>query len=189
MTIVRSTIANNAGHGSLKPGGILNRGELTVMYSTIAGNVGLGDPGGIDDASGAPATITATVIAANVTTNGDRWDCAGPVTSNGYNLLGGTDQPSSYPSHPCAYSADATDQRRADADQPAALPLGGHGGSTKTMPPRDTSPAIDVIPIGALAADGTTPVCPSFGTKDQRGVPRPQGSGCDVGSVERKPKE
>ena len=47
------------------------------------------------------------------------------------------------------------------------------------------SRAKDAIPIGAITTDGVTPLCPSFGTSDQRGVPRPQGAACDIGAYER----
>ena len=188
MTVVRSTVANNAGHAGQKPGGIANSGTLTVMFSTISGNIGLGDSGGIDDAPGHPATITASIIAGNATTTGSAyaWDCAGPLISNGYNLIGTTNQPSIYPSHPCSYTADATDQAGGQTPiKPRLLPLAAHGGSTQTMPPRATSPAVDAIPLDALALDGTTRLCPASGSTDQRGRPRPNGPACDVGSVEK----
>ena len=37
-----------------------------------------------------------------------------------------------------------------------------------------TSPALDAIPVGAIATDETTPLCPASGTTDQRDVVRPQ---------------
>jgi len=54
-------------------------------------------------------------------------------------------------------------------------PLADNGGPTLTHLPSPGSPAIDA----ANAA-----LCPAT---DQRGVPRPQGGGCDAGAVERKP--
>lgn len=53
-------------------------------------------------------------------------------------------------------------------------PLGNYGGPTQTHIPLAGSPAIDF---------GTGSGCPST---DQRGLPRPVGLACDVGSVERQ---
>ena len=52
--------------------------------------------------------------------------------------------------------------------------LGDHGGATATFPLLLGSPAIDA---------GSSADCPDI---DQRGVSRPQGPGCDIGSYERK---
>jgi hypothetical protein len=60
--------------------------------------------------------------------------------------------------------------------------LGSNGGATQTFLPNAGSPAIDAIPNPTTAADGFA-LCP--GT-DQRGVARPQGTSCDIGSVERQ---
>jgi hypothetical protein len=56
---------------------------------------------------------------------------------------------------------------------PLLGPLGDNGGSTPTHALLDGSPAIDA---------GTSEGCPAT---DQRGVARPQGSACDIGSFER----
>jgi hypothetical protein len=55
--------------------------------------------------------------------------------------------------------------------------LAYNGGWTRTHLPQTGSPAVD----GVVGSD-----CPSF---DQRGVARPQGASCDVGSVERAPTD
>jgi hypothetical protein len=57
---------------------------------------------------------------------------------------------------------------------PKLGPLGDNGGPTRTHRLLPGSPAIDAA---------STPDCPPT---DQRGVPRPQGAGCDIGSFERK---
>jgi CSLREA domain-containing protein len=58
---------------------------------------------------------------------------------------------------------------------PNLLALANNGGPTETMALAPSSPAVDRIP----APCGTTP--------DQRGVARPQGSGCDSGAYELAP--
>jgi hypothetical protein len=54
-------------------------------------------------------------------------------------------------------------------------PLGDNGGPTLTHALVAGGPAVDAVPT-------SEPNC--VGTNDQRGLPRPAGSGCDVGSVE-----
>jgi hypothetical protein len=69
---------------------------------------------------------------------------------------------------------------------PAGLDPAGlqnNGGPTQTIALLSTSPAVDHIPVSptndCTAVDGTTPIA-----TDQRGVPRPQASGCDIGAYE-----
>jgi hypothetical protein len=57
---------------------------------------------------------------------------------------------------------------------PKLGPLADNGGPTRTHALLLGSPAIDAA---------STPDCP---TTDQRGVLRPQGAACDIGSYERK---
>ena len=109
-------------------------------------------------------------------------DCGGPLASAGYNLIG-----SPTADETCTFTVRSTDQT--GVLDPVLKPLGSYGGPTQTMVPKTTSPAVNKIPIGATNADGTTALCPSSGTTDQRGIARPQGSACDIGSVERKPRE
>lgn len=64
---------------------------------------------------------------------------------------------------------------------PSALlgPLADNGGPTLTHLPGLGSPAIDAIPAG------TAGLCDRTLATDQRGAVRPQGTACDIGSVER----
>ncbi|MCB0115086.1 MAG: hypothetical protein KDD84_13385, partial [Caldilineaceae bacterium] len=56
-------------------------------------------------------------------------------------------------------------------------PLADNGGDTPTHLPADDSPALDQIPAGVNR-------CGESINSDQRGVTRPQGTGCDIGAVE-----
>ena len=57
--------------------------------------------------------------------------------------------------------------------------LVANGGLTPTQLPQSTSPLLDAIPMAACQTG------PAAGVGvDQRGVTRPQGPGCDIGSVE-----
>lgn len=82
--------------------------------------------------------------------------------SLGGNLWGGVDNPSF-----CNFTTDDT------MGEPQTSPLGNWGGPTDTMRLESYSPPVDLDP-----ADSD---CPAL---DQRGVPRPQGDGCDAGAVE-----
>jgi len=102
-------------------------------------------------------------------------NCSGTIIDDGYNL-------SSDPT--CAFSAP-TSLTNTD---PLLLPLQNNGGPTATQalctsPGRPVaacpgkSPALDAIPPG-INGCGTAIIT------DQRGVPRPQGVGCDLGAFE-----
>jgi LPXTG-site transpeptidase (sortase) family protein len=58
--------------------------------------------------------------------------------------------------------------------------LADNGGPTQTMALTEASPAID-------AGDPTVCANAAVGNKDQRGVTRPQGAGCDIGAFEYGP--
>jgi hypothetical protein len=180
VAVVRSTIADNSADDDAG-GGITNRAgdTLTVSQSTIVGNVGDDGGGGIwNDGS---ATVTNSIIAGNAVDLGDEpRDCTGVVVSHGYNLFG----------TPCS-APQATDVvGTADAPLDALLKaLGSYGGPTQTMVPTPKSPAVNRIPVGATSSDGAIALCPASGTTDQRGIARPQAGACDIGAVERKPKD
>jgi hypothetical protein len=179
--IRRSTIANNLS-GNAGGGGIGNSGTLTLVESTISGNVADEMGGGI--VNDGTVTLTATILAGNVADLGDEpQDCAGAASSfvsKGYNLFG----------TPCGASQATDLVGAADAPLDALLKvLGSYGGPTQTMVPTPKSPAVNRIPVGATSSDGTIALCPASGTTDQRGIARPQAGACDIGAVERKPKD
>jgi hypothetical protein len=62
---------------------------------------------------------------------------------------------------------------------PHLAPLGNRGGPTETRVPRRGSPLINGIPLNPSLA-----IPPCGVPTDQRGVTRPQLSGCDCGAVE-----
>jgi hypothetical protein len=86
-------------------------------------------------------------------------NCAGTLTSNGYNLDSGST---------CGFSAtgDITDT------DPLLGPLADNGGDTLTHALLDGSPAID------------QGICVAGITTDQRGEDRPKGTTCDIGAFE-----
>jgi len=93
--------------------------------------------------------------------NGDgSANCSGPTVSLGNNLENG---------ETCDFDTGLGDLTNSD---PLLGPLADNGGPTFTYALLEGSPAID-------AGDDTN--CPDV---DQRGEPRPQGDGCDIGAYE-----
>jgi hypothetical protein len=175
-------VANSAivGNSSQTGGGISNSGTMTLTNVTLSGNTAV--YGGAAIASQGTAALTNVTIAGNLATpgtgtaltgaftmrntlitgNGDAPKCAGSVESLGYNI--GSDAS-------CNLSG-LGDQNGVD---PMLGPLADNGGGTMTHALLPGSPAIDA---------GDPNGCPAT---DQRGVARPQGSGCDIGAFEYEP--
>ncbi len=159
LTLNNSTISGNtAGQGG---GGISSyASRITINYSTISGNnASYRGGGGINNTGGTAQgyiTITNSIVALN--TGYPNPDCAGYVISGGYNLIGDTNE--------CSYTAGVGDLLNID---PKLVRLMGSPGYIPLLP---DSPAINAAnPATCLATDG-------------RGVARPQGSRCDIGSYE-----
>ena len=168
------TSSTVSGNSASSGGGIYDLGPISIVNSTVSGNSASNGGGGgifIQLFSPGPVTLASSIDAGNI-----EGDCTGEslFVSNGYNLVGAD----------CAFSS-AGDQTVADTASAIGIkPLGNYGGKTQTMALNAGSPAVDAVPVGALGADGVTPLCPASGMTDQRGRPRPQGAGCDVGSYE-----
>ena len=176
LTLVDTTVyANFADVGA----GILNAGSLTVVSSTLSGNVGTVAGGAIFDVFG--ASLSSVTISDNVADAGSAisigayvtlestivdGDCVGamPVTL-GHNIES--------PGDTCGFNL-ASDRSEVSAGDLALGPLSIDVGMLRTHTPGNESVAVDAVPPEACATD-----------VDQRGVPRPQGDGCDVGAVER----
>ena len=136
-----------------------------MTYSTITGNVAeTGSGGGIHNVT-ATSELVNTIIAGNTAATGP--DCGGDGTliSQANNLVGsGTGCPSSGPGDVTVNPAEVFIELLG--------PLQNNGGPTRTHALLPDSPALDA---GDDAAAPTT---------DQRGVPRPQGLGSDIGAFE-----
>ena len=174
LTMVNSTLSENFVDCLICTSigvGILNRGTLTIIQSTVHGNSSaalFSGAAGIEDEAPGTTTMRNSIVASNVVVDSQgpqSSNCASPVTSLGHNL-----------------SDDATCFSASDSDLVVAdVMLGSladNGGSTLTHLPLPGSPAIDAGP----------PLdCPAT---DQRRLPRPwdgDASGlaaCDIGAVE-----
>ncbi|MEZ5117687.1 MAG: choice-of-anchor Q domain-containing protein [Candidatus Nanopelagicales bacterium] len=174
-TVTDSTISGNTADSG---GGMTNTGTATVTDSTISGNSATTAGGGVFNTG--TATVTASTISGNSATtagggaynigtaivrgsivaNSVGADCSGPVLWLGVNLV----EDGSCLPPPGTLTGD-----------PDLFGLDDYGGPTKTLLPKPGSPVVD--------AGG--PTCAT--AADQRGEPRPQGMGCDLGSVETQP--
>lgn len=156
LTIINSTISGNT---ALNGGGIFNRfGTVNLTHVTLTGNTATDNGGGIWNFSGT-ATLANTIVSGNsAATAAD--DCAGGITSLGYNLAGDAS---------CTLGGTGD----LNSTNPLLGPLADNGGQTLTHALFLGSPAIDAVPL--LFCTVTT---------DQRGVPRPQGAACEIGSFE-----
>jgi hypothetical protein len=158
LSIVDSTIANNAaGSTTGNGGGLDTSGSLTLLDSTIAGNSAGKDGGGIAVEKG---TITArdTIIATNFAPAGP--DILGGLGSLGHNLIGNT--------------SGATGLASSDLTgvNPKLGTLQNNGGPTPTLALLSGSPAID-------AGDAT-----GAPATDQRGDARIVNGVIDIGAYE-----
>ena len=183
MTVTGSTFTGNTGPGG---GAIDNDTTLNISDSTFTGNTGGTNGGGAIDNFGT-TTVTQTTFAGNsslyganilnytgftlkigmsIVANGQGGpNCGGgqPVTDAGYNIDTGST---------CGFS---TANHSLSSTSPQLGPLATNGGPTQTMALPVGSPAVDAIPASTAGCTGTT---------DQRGTPRPQGAGCDIGAYE-----
>jgi hypothetical protein len=180
QTIKNSTIASNVAHAESDPatgtanafgGGLFtNSTSLRLTNTTVARNVVGAEAnttsvtgGGIRVDSGT-TTLEATILALNTAPLAGGPNCFGPVASGGRNLLGTTSG--------CTFGNLPSDKLGMN---PKLGPLANNGGPTLTLALLTGSPALNVIPPADCAV-----------SVDQRGVHRPQGPRCDIGSYERK---
>jgi len=157
LNIINSTISGNAANSS--GGGIYasnNSGaSVTIQNSTIANNRA-STGGGISQTNGT-YNITNTIIANN-SSSASSPDCDGAIAIANFNIIENT-AGCSITSGSNNLSGDPQIDIDLTGDMSVHMPLAG-------------SPVIDA---------GTAVGCPST---DQQATARPQGSGCDIGSIE-----
>ncbi|MGH7961679.1 MAG: choice-of-anchor Q domain-containing protein [Candidatus Binatia bacterium] len=169
ITLTNSTISSNR---SRYGGGVLNYGTLTVTDSTISGNTGAGRGGGIQTVS-ATLTLARSLVSGNTSPDGPEilQTFGGAVNVNNFNLFGVNGNAGVKPFTPGATDiVPAPGVLLGDIRGPLAL---NAPGDTRTHALVPGSPAIDASPDDAFCEP-----------TDQRGVPRPQGSACDIGAFE-----
>lgn len=211
VTIINSTVARNAAVAHVG-GGIWARGNLYVANSTVSNNYAEGQGGGML-AAGTVGLVNSTVadniapVAADVGA-GERLEAFGSIIGPAKSdPSGGHVQPTELSCHVSAATsfgfnlvADGSCGLSAHGDAIGSLPqlgpLANNGGPGETRLPGSGSPALDRIPLdhcrfkpfgevleGEQHLDGLVDRLALI-EKDQRGVARPQGGGCDAGAVE-----
>jgi hypothetical protein len=175
VSLTNSTVSGNTA-SSGGGGGILNDATLTLTSSTVSGNDATENGGGILNYGYGTLTLTGSLVAGN-TAKLEGPDVLGAVASGStYNLLGnGTDMSGLTDGEDgnLVGTADIPIDPGFELDEEGKPYLKDNGGPTRTIALQAGSPAIDHIPVGACAVE-----------TDQRGVDRPQGTGCDIGAFE-----
>jgi hypothetical protein len=182
LTLINSTIASNlaTGNNQGNGGGIsIYGGQVTMVFSTIYGNTTT-QGGGIaieDNTSGnlsGQLTLSDSLIAGNQAQVDP--SIMGHLTTSGYNLIQGfTDATFNGP-----LALRQTDKFLKNLTDVKIAPLlQNNDGQTQTYALLPGSPLIDQIPAALCVSSGIF--------TDQRGVKRPQGVACDIGSYEYEP--
>jgi hypothetical protein len=155
--------------------------SLTVSNSTISGNTARSGGGLINRASsyyGIPyfgyskVTLNRTLISGNKADYDSQISNNDDFTADNFNLFGSDGDPGV-----TGFTPGLTDIVPAPGVRVGNIIglLRNNGGPTQTHALKRGSPALDVIPSTDASCTG----------KDQRGVDRPQGIGCDIGAFER----
>jgi len=167
LTMINSTVSGNQAEGP--GGGIYVNGSATLSNVTITGNVTDGGGGGLY-VTGFPGDLVVrnSIVAGNLGAADP--DCRGTLSSAGHNLI----------ETPCTITGDVTGN--VIGVSAGLAPLADNGGPTATHMLLPGSPASSAGNPGVPGSGGNT--CEAT---DQRGVARPQGSRCDIGSVEPSP--
>jgi hypothetical protein len=180
VILTNSTVSGNSASAPGGPtafsqavGGISNAGgSLALTSSTLSGNSASEPNGGFLPPVGGTGNVFGGTVAAEdslIAAHSGGPNCYGlsPGSDGGYNLDDGGS---------CDFSTANNSLPNTD---PLLDPAGlkGNGGPTQTIAVLAGSPAVDVIPT---AVNG----CGTILASDQRGVARPQGSGCDIGAFE-----
>lgn len=196
VSVIRSTVSSNEGSGVVG-------GDVTLDASTISGNTDLGAW-----SNGGALLVTNSTITGNASVGLVGHDIVvrhGTISGNSLNIES-WDPLDTLPMPPtlrlfatvvidptggsnCLEETVVDDGHNfiddascgsipANAADPQLAALGSNGGPTQTRLPAATSPLVNAIPL--VDCDATV-------TTDQRGLPRPGGTGCDIGSVELQP--
>lgn len=184
VTVSRSTfMSNTAARGAGFYNDSLDIDNIYIINSTFSGNLASDTGGGIHNTAGTLDITNVTLAENGAATGGglynenfERVNLTNTIIADS---TGGND---------CATESGTTIFDRLfnmikdgscipiAMDDPMLGPLQNNGGPTLTYSLLPNSPAID-----------HNPTCISALNRDQRGVTRPQGSGCDVGAIEVEP--
>jgi hypothetical protein len=193
MTITSSLIANNSATND--GGGLeLDDGNVDIVNSTFAANGAGGTGGAFNDSSGAtPDTITLTHVTAadNSASQGGAFRNGSFNTVKYRNTVFASNTASSgttcYQAGGAFNESLGGNRSAGDVTQCNLTGANDLNGATLNLGPlANNGGPTNTYQLGtgsqALNADPNDANCPS---SDQRGVPRPEGSKCDAGALER----
>jgi CSLREA domain-containing protein len=170
VTLTNSTVSGNSARlgGGIYAAGFLAPAIVSLTNSTVADNSATHEGGGIDVDFEAFLTLTNGLVARNSAPTGpDVLKTVNGTVTARFSLIGDG-------SGSGITNTDGNQVGSASAPiDPKLAPLANYGGPTATHRLLLGSPAIDAA---------STPDCLAT---DQRGVSRPQGPACDIGSFER----
>ena len=189
--VTNSTITGNSAFWG---GAIENRSTLTLTCSTVSGNTAYYEVGGIDNDNNPPPifTMTSSIVAGNIvvvsaaTNPTPQVDVgaglfnagSGVQSTSSYNLIGNGDGMTGISNNDGNHNLVGT---TASPINPLLNTLGWYGGPTQTMALLSGSPAIGTgNPLPEDAGGNLI-------TTDQRGLPRTNNLGTDIGSFETQP--
>ncbi len=136
--------------------------NVTLVYSDIVEN-------GTDESVNVSAYDLHT-FGSILTSSVDDCSITNTTTRSGYNFSNDST---------CGLTGTGDTQ---NGGSPGLGSLADNGGNSRTFLPQTGSPLINAIPLSSCQADGASGV-----TTDQRGLPRPASTGCEIGSVELQP--
>jgi hypothetical protein len=183
--IEQSAVHDNTGPGVSGHGD--GEDPLTVINTTIAANhPSDGLAGGIR--SEIPVDLLHVTVAENdgVNSAADRWEVQAPSLGAYASIIGARDLDQTCDVEASTSGGSNLASSDCELDHPTDVLVTGsfdlhapaqetlHGWTTVVVRPRPGSPAIDAIGVAPCALI----------QRDQRGVPRPQGPGCDIGAYE-----
>jgi predicted outer membrane repeat protein len=159
LNITNSTFSGNSAD---KGGGVYANGTVNITNSTFSGNSASSSGSGIYNNGSDPVTLRNTIIANSA--NGV--NCVNTITNGGNNIEDGAT---------CGWGS--VSHSKSNTNPLLDIPLADNGGPTLTFALLSGSPAIN-------AGDDTTCNNSPVNGLDQRGIARPQGLHCDIGSFE-----
>jgi CSLREA domain-containing protein len=174
-TLVNDTLSANRarvdGGGLFQAGGTATVNNLTIADNTADNDANDSGNGGGIAVGGGTLAVANTLVGnnrdASTPANLKHADCSGTVASQGYNLVEDT----------AGCTLAGTTTGNVTGEDPRLEGLAANGGPTATHALRKNSPAVNA---GNPAASGAA----ACAATDQRGVARPQGPRCDIGSFE-----
>jgi predicted outer membrane repeat protein len=183
LEIFGSVLSGNSASDS--GGAIENSGALKLHNTTLSDNHAASQGGGVFNQAGASAMVDYSTLADNTTslTSGGNLDNSGSLSIQGSIVAGGQPLNCNQPISSKGYNLEDRGECGLNAvgdlsnTNPMLLPLQDNGGPAFTQAPQPGAPGVDHIPGAACAAT------------DGRGLPRPQGAGCDAGAVELIPRQ